>query len=262
MDPDTDTVMVKYNIAFDETGKPTFSYFRERIVRRGPFALWQGAIHEVIAPFGKILHLDAAVTHKRKGQADPKRNLNMFERMLERGTVFSPREQFYYARELFYNARFEDGANMFQKFLDDGLGWVENNIEACRMQAQCLQKLERTEDALRALIRSFEYDAPRAEICCELGAYYFSKSLFAKAALWYKTALLCPRDETGGGFVLIDCYGYLPLMQLCVCYDHMGLYAEAEAVNEAAGKIRPQSAAYLYNKNYFDTRNNPAPAAE
>ena len=31
--PDIDIIMMRYNTAFDEDGKPTFSYYRERIVR-------------------------------------------------------------------------------------------------------------------------------------------------------------------------------------------------------------------------------------
>jgi tetratricopeptide (TPR) repeat protein len=223
-------------------------------LRNCPLARWQGAIHEVITPFGKILHWDAAITHKRKGNADPKRNIKLFERMLERGKVFSPREQYYYARELYYNARYAEGAAAFKKFLDDGQGWVENNIEACSILAQCLAEINEPKEAQRALLRAFEYAAPRAEICCELGRHSFNKEDFSTAAFWYEAALRCRRDETSGGFMQLDCYGYLPHMQLCVCYDRLGRYAEAETENNAAGKIRPQSPAYLQNKEYFALR--------
>ena len=254
LDPAVDTVMMKYNIAFDEQGKPTFSYYRERLLRRDPRAKWEGAIHEVITPFGMIIHSPVAITHRRKEKSDPNRNLRLFENLLARGETLNPREQFYYARELFYHARYDDAVRAFTQFLDGGKGWVENNIEACRVMAQCLQALNEPEHARRTLLRSFEYDTPRAEVCCELGYYHFAKAEYEPAMQWYKTALLCPRKDTSGAFVLEECYGYLPHMQLCVCYDRLGRHDFAIAHNEEAGKLRPQSPAYLHNKKYFEEK--------
>ena len=36
LSPDTDMVMMRYHTAFDEDGRPTFSYFRERWIRNCP----------------------------------------------------------------------------------------------------------------------------------------------------------------------------------------------------------------------------------
>jgi len=254
LDPSVDTVMMKYNIAFDEQGKPTFSYYRERVMRRGPLAKWEGAVHEVISPFGKIIHVPIAITHRRKEKTDAKRNLRLFENLLGRGETLNPREQFYYARELFYNARYQDAVDVFEQFLDDGRGWVENNIEACRVLSQCLQSLNEPDRARHALIRSFHYDAPRAEVCCELGYNYFVRQQYEPAVHWYKSALLCAKKETSGAFTLEDCYGYLPHLQLCVCYDRLGQPETAVAHNEEAAKLRPQSPAVLHNKKYFEEK--------
>ena len=251
LDTSIDTAMMKYNIAFDEQGKPTFSYYRERLLRNCPRARWEGAIHEAITPFGKIMHAPIAVTHRRKGKTDPLRNLRLFERLLQRGEALSPREQFYYARELYYNARYAEAVIIFERFLDEGRGWLENNIEACRVLAQCRNALNQPEPALRALLRSFTYDAPRAELCCELGYHYFARGEYEKAVQWYQTALLCPKKEASGAFLLEDCYGYLPHLQMCVCLDRLGRTEEAVAHNEAAAKLRPQSKACLHNRNYF-----------
>ncbi|MCL2446571.1 MAG: glycosyltransferase [Oscillospiraceae bacterium] len=254
LDPSVDTVMMKYNIAFDEQGNPTFSYYRERIMRRCPLAKWEGAIHEVITPFGKIMHSPIAVTHRRKAKADSDRNLRLFESLIARGETLSPRETFYYARELYYHARYDDAVREFTQFLHDGRGWLENNIEACRVLAQCLTALGKADKARLALLRSFEYDSPRAEVCCELGYYHFAKSEYEPAIQWYKIALQCPRNDASGAFVLEECYGYVPHLQLCVCYDRLGQHDIAVEHNEQAGKLRPQSPAYLHNKKYFEDK--------
>ncbi len=41
-----DMVFMKYNVAFDEDGKPTYSYFRERIFKRKNNYKWVGEIPE------------------------------------------------------------------------------------------------------------------------------------------------------------------------------------------------------------------------
>ena len=252
LDASVDTVMMKYNIAFDEQGKPTFSYYRERLLRNCSRARWEGAIHEVIAPFGKIIHVPIGITHRRKGKTDPLRNLRLFERLLQRGEALTPREQFYYARELYYNARHAEAAAAFERFLDEGRGWVENNIEACRVLAQCRNALNQPEEDLGALLRSFTYDAPRAELCCELGYHCFARREYEKAVQWYRTALLCPKKEASGAFLLEDCYGYLPHLQMCVCLDRLGRTEEAIAHNEEAARLRPQSQAVKHNREYFE----------
>lgn len=40
---DVDVVMMKYNTAFDESGKPVFSYYRERLIRRNIDFSWKGS---------------------------------------------------------------------------------------------------------------------------------------------------------------------------------------------------------------------------
>jgi tetratricopeptide (TPR) repeat protein len=128
---------------------------------------------------------------------------------------------------------------------------LENNLGACRVLAQCHNALQRPEQALQALLRSFAYDAPRAELCCELGYYYFARQEYEKAVQWYRTALLCPKKEDSGAFLLEDCYGYLPHLQMCVCLDRLGRAQEAVAHNEEAAKLRPRSAAVKHNREYF-----------
>lgn len=103
-------------------------------------------------------------------------------------------------------------------------------------------------------MRSLEYDTPRAELCCEIGRYFLEKQAYRQAIFWYKLAAGMERNDQSGAFVMPDCYDYIPYLQLCVCYDRLGDPKQAEAYNEKAGRCKPQSPAYLYNKAYFDQR--------
>ena len=247
----TNVVMMKYNTAFDEKGNPTYSYYRERLIRNGVGFRWQGAVHEAITPAGEILYWDAAVTHKKEKLPEPGRNLRIMEKLLERGERMEPRMQFYYARELYYAARYEDAISVFQDFLDEGKGWRENCIDACQIRAYCFQELGKRREALRSLLCGLEYDRPRAELCCDIGKAFIEQQEFTTAIFWFETAAGCERNDRTGAFVREECYDYIPYLQLCVCWDRLGDKARAIAYNEKAGALRPDSEAVKYNRNYF-----------
>ena len=82
-------------------------------------------------------------------------------------------------------------------------------------------------------------------LCRALGERY------GQAAYWYTLALACPRDDRRGGFVSPDCYGYLPCIQLCVCYSRLGNQKKAEAFNELAAACKPDSPAVRHNRAVF-----------
>lgn len=115
---DTSVVMLKYNAEFDHNNKPTFTYYRERLLRRKDNFKWEGFIHEVISPRGKILYSDIAITHSKIKSSDANRNLRIFREKLNQGIVFTPREIFYYARELFYHQLYHEAIAEFKRFLN------------------------------------------------------------------------------------------------------------------------------------------------
>ena len=251
LDPRTDIVMMRYHTSFDENGRPSFTYYRERLIRRAAGFRWEGAVHEVIAPAGHIVYSEAAVTHRKTGRGDPDRNLRIFEKLLARGEQLDPRQQFYYARELYYHSRFREAIGAFRAFLDGGAGWIENNIDACRQLAYCYYGLKQDREALRALLMSLEYDCPRAETCCDIGGHFFGRERYREAIFWYDLAARCKRNDTSGGFILPDCYDYIPYLQLCVCYDRLGDAKTAEQYNELAAACRPGSVEVAANRRYF-----------
>lgn len=246
------TVMARYNTGFDEAGRVTFSYYRERIVLNCPLAVWEGVAHEVITPFGKLIYTEAAVTHAKIHAAPGDRNLNIYRKARAAGRPFSPRDRFYFARELFYNGLFADGAEEFEGFLACGGGWVENNIEACRFLALCRYGQGRQAEALDALLLSLRYDRPRAELCCDIAKHFFDRGAYQKAVFWYETALACPRNDHSGAFVQPDCYGFLPCIQLCVCYYRLGDMEKSARFNEKAGVFKPDAGAYKSNLKLFE----------
>lgn len=75
----SDTYMFRYATAFDKHGNITFEYYRERLIRNCPYAIFKGFIHESVAPFGDIRYTDITVEHRKISSGDPTRNLRIYE---------------------------------------------------------------------------------------------------------------------------------------------------------------------------------------
>lgn len=250
LDPAVQMVMMPYHVAFDQADNPTFTYLRERLMRRDADFRFEGAVHEAVAPRGLTVQAEAAVSHRKLRPGEPGRNLRIFEKMLREGRALDPRQQYYYARELMDNGRTAEAAEKLEDFLRGGQGWIENILGACRDLAACRERLGDEQGALYALLGALAYAPPRAELCCEIGLHFFKKGNYAAAAFWYELATARPENE-GGGFHQPDCGNYIPYLQLCVCYDRLGDRMQAEAYNELAAGVKPDDPAVAHNRAYF-----------
>ena len=246
-----DVVMLPYHTAFDDNGDPTLIYFRERILRRDKSFKWYGAVHEAITPSGKITHLDAAITHRKPPEAYSDRNLKIYEKLLSKGEALSPRDMYYYARELYFHSCFSQAAEHFSHVIMRKDAWLENRIDACRMLAKCQRNLHQTDSAFQSLLRSFSLAPPRAEVCCDIGELYMDNENYTNAVFWYRLATTLPKDSASGAFISPNCYDFLPYLQLCVCYDRMGDIPNARLYHQKAHACKPFHPSVMYNQEYF-----------
>lgn len=251
---DVDAVMMRYHTGFDEQGRVVFSYYRERLVKRSRGFVWREPVHEHLEIGGTIISADIAVTHAKQHASSGTRNIRIYEAALARGETLTPRGTYYYARELKDNGRTKDAVALFERFLDSGRGWVEDCINACGELAKCHQALHDDRAALASLLRSFEYDTPRAELCCQIGYHFKKRALYKRSAFWFRLALTLEKPAGTWGFISEDCWGYIPCLECAVCYDRLGDYATAARYNDMAGFYRPDSSAVRDNRKYFEDR--------
>ena len=249
-----DMAYLPYVAAF-ENDRPTFVYFRERIMKKSMNFRFEGAVHEAVCPRGKTVRLDAPVYHKKVKKSDPLRNLSILQRRIVRGEKMDSRSKFYYGRELMFNAMYLECCAVLEDFLLND-GWIENKLEACVNLYYAYTALGREKEALNALLKSFTLAPPRSDVCCILGERALSANDCKSAVFWYGLALKCVPDLNDGGFVNLDYCGFIPNIQLCVAYDRLGDTDKAIYYNEAAGAIKPDNAAYLHNKEYFKNKLN------
>ena len=212
---------------------------------------WNGAVHETVIPEGNIIYSDVVIRHRKCGKGDPDRNLRIYEKMLAGGEKLEPRHQLYYGRELYYHQRYPEAEAVLVEFLKNPSGWLENKIDACFVLGQCYRKMGEKKSALEAFLYSLTMDVPRAEICCEVGKIFLERELPRQAAYWYGQALTVPSDKKKGGFFMAEYHGFVPYMQLCVCYDKMGCPEQAFFFHKKAKGLKPEDSGVLYDQKYF-----------
>lgn len=245
-----DSVTMKYHLTFDHKGNPVFSLRRNRLVRRSRDFRWIGPVHEYLAVSGNIHHSDVAVTHRKERQHTD-RNLRIYLKRLESGEQFSPRDQYYFANELRDNARLEESVEWYEKFLNSGLGWVEDEINACLKQGDCYGRLLQQDKQLASLLRSLRYDAPRPEFCCQFGAVLIEQKRYQQAIYWFKQALGAELPHENMGFSDRATSTWLPHLQLTVCYDRLGDRENALRHHELAKSYNPGHPSVQFNEKYY-----------
>ncbi|WP_263706285.1 tetratricopeptide repeat-containing glycosyltransferase family 2 protein [Shouchella tritolerans] len=252
--PTIDAVSMIYNIAFDEFENPTFTYRRNRLVKRSRGFKWIGAVHEYLEVGGHIISSDIAISHrkmdKKRFTVPDDRNLQIYEKRLEKGEHFSPRDLFYYANELKDNGNFQKATMYYHEFLATNEGWVEDNIRACIHMAECYKMLGETSKQIDALVRSLKYDIPHPEVSCQIGDYYLNQNQFKKAVVWYQLAIEVEIDNDYG-FRNTNFNTWYPHLQLVVCYWSLGEKQLAVEHNNKAKAYRPTDPRVLYNEKFF-----------
>ncbi|MDR1410272.1 MAG: glycosyltransferase family 2 protein, partial [Oscillospiraceae bacterium] len=128
LDPEIEIVTMKYITHFDDKDNPILTSVRERLTKMSKNYQWIDPVHECIPLIGKQLISDITI-HHRKIHKDKTadRNLHIYQALEKSGEPLSPRQQYYFARELKDHGELQKAIYYFEKFLDSKQGWVEDN---------------------------------------------------------------------------------------------------------------------------------------
>ena len=246
-----DLYMCDYVLSHEEDMTPIFSYKRERIFLKSKGYRWVDRVHEVIVPSGRVENADIRVYHKKEKAAPSGRNLRIYRKMKREHQGFSPRQQFYYARELMFNSHIKEAVREFNKFLTLPNAWVENKIQACIDLSSCYSQLGENERARLSLFKSFEYSSPRSEVTCRLGNLFLKENKYNEAAYWFKQSIAQAGSVGEGAFVEKELHDFIPALQLCYVYSLMGDYENSYKYHLISRSLRPNDKAVLHNQEFF-----------
>ena len=135
-----DVVMLRYNTAFDELGRPTFFFYRERLIRRTLPHRWVGRVHEVVVHSGtEVAYAEIAVTHKSVKAVYGDRNLRAYLRKADRRRrdALPARAVLLRPRAVLPRPLRRLAQRVLLSFLGTGEGFLENCIDACLLLAHC-----------------------------------------------------------------------------------------------------------------------------
>ncbi|GFZ87474.1 hypothetical protein GCM10008018_37090 [Paenibacillus marchantiophytorum] len=250
LEPAVDRVTMAYHLNFDENHNVTHSLRRNRLVRRACQFQWIGAVHEYLAASGSVYHSEVAITH-RKDKAHTDRNLRIYRKRIEDGHLFTPRDHYYFANELREHRCFEEAITYYELFLE-GEGWQEDKIAASLHLGECYSHLGQREEQLLALFGTFEYDLPRADCCCRIGAVYLNELDYHQAIYWYEQATKSTKPTEVMGIFDHSSWTWLPHVQLCLCYDRVGNLDKAKFHHDIAFSYNPTHPSILHNKRYLE----------
>ena len=246
-----DTVMCRYESAVDERGETSCVYYRERIMSRSSEPVWQGRVHECVPPRGKIVYSDFTVTHMKTRPSPPGRNLAIYRAAEAAGEPLSPRDKFYFGRELLGAGLIDEAERTLESAALDPEGWYVNRIEACSALAVCRERKGDPEGALAALFLSLALGEPRSGVLSAIASLMRKTGRIGEAAFWYESAMRCRDHSPEGDFDDPRTRSVIPLLGLTECYWLLGKKAESRACHERLLGIAPAHPTVIKNSGFF-----------
>lgn len=240
-----DCYTMLYHVGYDDTGIPNFTFYRERIVRRGR-AVWRGFVHEYIEVSGVIVPTDIAIYHK-KVSSSGRRNLDIYRR--HKKETFSPRDNYYYARELYYNGYYTSCIKLMRKCLPTVS--THDRADGAVILSDCYIKKGDTGRALNCLLEILKSVEPKGELCCKIGEVYLLRGMMESAVFWYKSALAITDEVQRGGFVRREYTTIVPTLQLTSILYSLGKIREAEEYHVLSKLLAPEHPSVKFNERFF-----------
>ncbi|MBC5636353.1 glycosyltransferase family 2 protein [Ornithinibacillus hominis] len=254
LDPSVDSVSMYYNAGMDSYGNVTLTYRRNRLVKRSRNFQWKGDCHQYLEVYGKVINSDVAVTHKKISHSVG-RNLSIYEKKLERGDTFTPRDYFYYGNELRENGYYEKAIENYNHNIEMKEGWIEDKVYACINKADCYRFLGKLDEEIASLYESFRFSkTPRPESCSRIGYYYQRNKEYQSAIYWYTLATELEDDFNKWSFTYPAYSTWYPHLQMCVCYYNLQDFKRSYYHNEKAREYRPDDERILFNKELLESK--------
>lgn len=206
-----DTYMFKYLCGFDENNCPSLTFYRERLIKNCELAKFEGFVHEVVKPFGKIQYVDIEIEHRKEEFKNSKRNLNLYKKRLPISN-FSTRDLYYYAKEYFYLGYYKTAIKLLNRYLKAENKYFCDEKDTYLTLYECYKSLKLKSD-VKILFKALESVGVDGEVLCKIGDYYLQIKDYKNAENYYVFALNVQKCDVNG-FCKNEYYYLYPLLQL------------------------------------------------
>lgn len=252
MNGEVDVYTMLYNYSQDKNGLPLIIQRRERIVKRKNNYQWKSPIHEVIIPTGNIVDTDIMITHEKHTIKDVERNLKIFEEMINNHEEFDDRQEYCYAKELYFLQRIPEAIKQYKAFIDKYINNYDKKEDflysALIELSDCYKSLGNDQKEFDTLLLILKNQIPKEDCLNRIADIFFRKKKYKEAIFWYKMALA---DENS---IKTSYSKFYSNICIAVCYYWLGNIEEAYKYNENAGKINKNDKIYLQNKQIYQNK--------
>ncbi len=203
-----------------------YNYDRElrpKLFKRLRTFEWIEPIHETLRLSPVVFDSEIEITHLPE-QSHTGRDLQAFKRQLKKEGALSDRLWNLYAKELFVSGQDEDfleAEEYFTMLADAPDTSMDRMKEALCVVAKAAALRKDYLKFYRYAIKDIASEGV-SEMCCLLGEYYLNAKEYEEAAVWFYNAAFEARS-----ILNIHYSGDMPLKQLSVCYQSMGLSEQA-----------------------------------
>ncbi|MDF2609543.1 MAG: glycosyl transferase family 2 [Lachnospiraceae bacterium] len=223
--PEIEIVQMKYANQLQYNTTYNFDVeLRPKIYKRMRSFRWVDPIHESVMLDPIIYDSDIEILHLPESN-HAKRDFATFQKVIRSGNKLSKKLLHMYARELFIAGTDEDflqAKEYFERVEED---CSQEDIK----QVQCvLTKCARIKgdntSFFKYALRNVAGEQASAEICYELGEFFFDLKDYKEATIWYYNAAYETASELN-----IHYSGDYPLKRLAECYENIGNQEQADA---------------------------------
>lgn len=215
--PEVEIVQMIY--VTEQINHPTENYARDlrpKLFKRLRNFTWIEPIHETININPVVFDSDIEILHKPQGNHSY-RDLDVFEKLIEKDGPMSDRLLTMYLREL-YKGGTEENLIKARTYLEDNLDNLRakgKNLLIRQTIAVLLKIYRQVDDPVAMLKMSLceEINMPSAEACLEIGYFFMKKEDYEEAVKWLNMAAFGAESE-----IDIASSGTSPLQALALSY--------------------------------------------
>ena len=229
--PETEIVQMHYlNLMEENDVYNSKRELRPKLFRRLRTFEWVNPVHETVRLDPVIYNSDIEIQHLAVG-SHVKRDIATFGKALARGMRLDKTLHSMYAKELFIAGDDDDLAGavpFFEDSLDDPARTDDERREARCVLARAYRRAGRTADLFRMCLRE-TLTVPCAEMCSEIGHYFYDSGNYSEALCWLNDAIF----ETEA-VITVYVRGTENLLLLADCFEKTGDAENAEKYRKMA----------------------------
>lgn len=207
--------------------------YRPKLYKRIRKFMWQEPIHEAVRLEPVIFDSDIVIWHKPHGQHGG-RDLEYFEKMIEKGEPLSDRIRDIYLRELYFIGQLHnlkkghDYLVMISQEEDAESDVFQKALAILCKEARLLKK---DSDILKYSLKGVASKGS-SELCMELGHYFYEREEWEEAVIWYYNAAYETPCQMSLKAATTE-----PLTQIISCYEKLGMPEVAEGYRKQLEEV-------------------------